>query len=201
MLGVPAGAVVEVHDDIVVVGDLITSSPLSSEHTRHPSRLAVDLFASLRGAAADVPVPRGMSPRLYLRRTTKRFLTDAEGFEAFLKTRGFSIIEPETFTIAEQAAIFGQARVIVSVFGASLLNIGFAEPGCRVMEIRPETSNDPWTMHLCARMGHFYVSQVAEVRGEEVVWERLGTRDYDREYPMHLPLATLRAAVEAMLGR
>jgi capsular polysaccharide biosynthesis protein len=45
---------------------------------------------------------------------------------------------------------------MVGVYGAGLLNIGFSNVQVHVLEIRPDVVEDPWTMHLAARLGHRY---------------------------------------------
>ena len=51
---------------------------------------------------------------------------------------------------------FNSARVIVGQLGASMLNIGFAPPGCRIIEIATDNyvMNDTW--FLAKVTGHRY---------------------------------------------
>ena len=56
-----------------------------------------------------------------------------EVVEAFRK-RGFSIVFPEDFTVAQQAVMFSSAQVIAAPHGAGLANILFCRPGTKVIE-------------------------------------------------------------------
>ena len=77
--------------------------------------------------------------------------------EAALAALGFVAIRPETLSIGDQVAVFAAARVIVGAHGSRMANIGFAAPGCIIVEIMPSGFYGPWIERLAAVLGHAYV--------------------------------------------
>jgi capsular polysaccharide biosynthesis protein len=63
--------------------------------------------------------------------------------------RGFVVVRPEEYSVADQIALFSNAKIIVGESGAAMANIVFAPPGCQVVEIMPEHRNRPWVKKLC----------------------------------------------------
>jgi capsular polysaccharide biosynthesis protein len=79
--------------------------------------------------------PRG-AKRLYVsRRAANRNLVNGAELEARLQALGFQTVELVGKSVAEQAACFAAAELIVSPHEAGLANLVFASPGCRVVEI------------------------------------------------------------------
>jgi capsular polysaccharide biosynthesis protein len=75
--------------------------------------------------------------RLYIDRrgSAQRRLSNEDEVVTALEAIGFVAIRLEDLSIDRQVALFRQAAVIVSPHGAGLTNIGFASPGCIVIEL------------------------------------------------------------------
>ena len=85
--------------------------------------------------AATTAEPAG--ERLYIsraKRGTRGVLAEDELVSA-LAERGFRTVCPEEHPVAEQAAMFDRASVVVGVHGAGLTNTAFCRPGTLVVEI------------------------------------------------------------------
>ena len=70
-------------------------------------------------ASSDLP------SRLFVSRRDARRLTNESEVEALLAKRGFQKVYPETFSIADQFAMFERARAIVAVHGAGVAPLLF----------------------------------------------------------------------------
>jgi capsular polysaccharide biosynthesis protein len=79
-----------------------------------------------------------ISNKIFISRnkTTKRKFVNEYEVVNLLKSKGFSIVFSEDFSIEEQVAIHANASHIVSAHGANLVNILFCKPGTKVCEIR-----------------------------------------------------------------
>lgn len=91
-------------------------------------------FAPRRRASArgKLLVARSVNPATLGRRR----LVERELFEAKAQARGFTLVRPETMTIAEQVALFRTAGTICGEYGSGLHNTLFAPPGARVLSLR-----------------------------------------------------------------
>lgn len=66
----------------------------------------------------------------------RRVLNETEIID-ILESYGFEPVSMDGKTVAEQAQLFAEAEAIVSVHGAALTNLMFAQPGTRVLELFP----------------------------------------------------------------
>ena len=98
---------------------------------------AVDRFRNL----PDFCQPPGIGSNIYVSRS---MITKAVGYRALenetlledaLRAVGFSIVKPEQFSLAQQAAIFSNARLVVGAGGAGMFNVVFCQPGTTVITI------------------------------------------------------------------
>lgn len=84
------------------------------------------------------PEPSVERKRLYVTRGTKpntrRFVRETELLES-LEERGFECFDPGAHSVAEQIKTFAAADVVVAPHGAGLVNLNFAPPGVRVLEL------------------------------------------------------------------
>jgi hypothetical protein len=91
-----------------------------------------------------------------------RALMNEAELVARLAAAGFDVIEPEKMSLAEQIETFSSARVIVGPAGSALYNVGFCQPGARIVDIESEPH---WVaLHSClfASLGHVYGIFVGE---------------------------------------
>lgn len=64
----------------------------------------------------------------------RRMVNQAE-LEARLQSEGFISIQPERFSVAEQARLFGSAKCVVATHGAGLVNMVFAPANALLVEL------------------------------------------------------------------
>lgn len=63
-----------------------------------------------------------------------RKISNEEEVTALLEKNGFEVVLTEALTVAEQAALFASAKIIIAQHGASLTNLVFCQPGTEVVE-------------------------------------------------------------------
>ncbi len=75
--------------------------------------------------------------RLYISRqqATNRRIINEEQIINLLTQFGFQSITLESMSVAEQAALLANAKVVVSAHGSGLTNIVFCQPGTKIVEI------------------------------------------------------------------
>ena len=74
--------------------------------------------------------------KIYLTRRGKaRGAVNEEEVEAFLSRRGWTSVDPETLTVAQQIQLFAGARAVCGVHGAGFTNMLWCSPGCAVIEL------------------------------------------------------------------
>lgn len=97
---------------------------------------------------------KGTASRIYLTRTrtaTKRLMLNEAALIAALEGEGFSIVEPEALSIADQIALFASAETVVAPTGAALANVLYCRPGTRVVEIQPTGTPQIWVRNLAVQ--------------------------------------------------
>jgi capsular polysaccharide biosynthesis protein len=138
------GDVVELaQDGLASCDELVTTTP--SSYFQHSPEV-VDF---LRGLFADVRSSAG-GRRLYIRRgdTPRRQLVNEDELIERLGEYGVEPITPDQRTVAEQAALFSAADLVVSPHGAALANLAFCRPGATVLEIHsPAWQPSFWNMY------------------------------------------------------
>ena len=139
-------------------------------------------------AEAFRPAAIGAKRRLFLtRRGTSRQISNLDAIGAMLTAAGFEEISPEHLSLAKQAQMFAEAEVIVGVKGASLTNLIFASPECRVIVLSPADFADPFFWDIAGQKGMMY----AEVFGRVTTDRAVGQNDFA------IDPAALRAALAA----
>lgn len=103
--------------------------------------------------------------RIFLSRSgaKSRILRNRHKVEKALINEGFTVIQPQKYSIPEQAMLFNSAEMIVSEFGAVMANVVFCRKGTKIIEIIPSNQNDPWSVHLCSALELNYVVLFQEV--------------------------------------
>jgi hypothetical protein len=82
-----------------------------------------------------------------------RQIQNFDALTALAVMRGYEIVAPETYSIADQASLFRDAEIVVGQDGSALHNIVFSEPGAVLGVISlPERCN-LWHASICEAMG------------------------------------------------
>lgn len=177
LLGVDERTVEEVSDKVVLLEDVLVSN-------RHNAIATNAAHPHLRTVFGDVAraLPKNKGPRrFYLSRegSGSRRMRNRDELARALMDIGFDVLQPQTLSIADQAAVFAGADLIVSEFGAVMANVVYCEPGTTVVEIIPEGQRDPWSVRLCAalRLEHIQLFQTVAPHDRQNV--RIGGKDYD----------------------
>lgn len=82
-----------------------------------------------------------------------RNITNAREIEKLLVARGFSVVEPECLTFAQQVSLFANADVVVGATGAAMANLIFCKPSAKIIIMIPlyrNTSYWYWQNMACS---------------------------------------------------
>ena len=87
------------------------------------------------------PSPKKVDRKVYLSRqkAKHRKIIGEENLIALLKRKGFEILDFADYTIAEQAEIMATTKELITIHGAGLANLIFANPEMRLLEILEDT--------------------------------------------------------------
>lgn len=132
---------------------VVASSHLSL-HVSYPMRFIRPVFDRLRLVAGS---GRKTNRCLFISRSrysNERLLLNSDEVEALFRDNGFEVVHPERMSVAEQVAVFSEAAVVAGESGAGMANVGFCDPGTRILEIQPESFVEPWTRSACMLFGH-----------------------------------------------
>jgi hypothetical protein len=105
--------------------------------------------------------------RIYITRskaTVRRLINEASVLEA-LKPWKFDVIDLEDFSVLEQARLFAEAEVVLTVHGSGLTNLVFCQPGTTVIELFSPNYVYPcyWLVANWRQLRYFYLlGQVPE---------------------------------------
>lgn len=95
--------------------------------------------------------------RLYVSRSeapARRVLNEDELLPE-LTAAGFQVVKLEQLTLAQQVSLFDRAEWVIGPHGAGFANLGFARPGCRLLEFKARGSSvNSLYQELCRTMGH-----------------------------------------------
>ncbi|NAZ85549.1 glycosyltransferase family 61 protein [Kineococcus indalonis] len=146
-LGVPPSARVEVSGAgrrFTAERLLVSSVPSAGYNV--PRWVVDDVRARVAG------LRRGGGPELLLvdrPGTGRRRLLNREEVLRVVRERGFTVVDLDDATLAEEVALFTSARVVVGVHGAGLTNALYGPEGSHVVEITPSSLSYP-TFHKLA---------------------------------------------------
>jgi capsular polysaccharide biosynthesis protein len=93
--------------------------------------------------------------RVYLSRASvgTRAVANADEFNAFLLREGFITADLADLSLADQEHLLGDADVLLGTFGSNLLGLYFAAPGCTVIAMMHDVTEDPTIAPTCAMLG------------------------------------------------
>lgn len=118
----------------------------------------------------------------------RRLVNDRELFEA-LESLGFSIVSPETLSLAEQIGLFGGAEIVVGPAGNAMTNLLFMPPGASAVVL--------YNQSLLASRGDLYYDALAEACGLKHVAIGCGS-ELNAENP--LVDADIRAPIDEVVA-
>jgi capsular polysaccharide biosynthesis protein len=137
--------------ETLLIETLVLPLSVSGEAAFHPCVL--DFF---RGVSEHVPPSARRLPRRFAidRRGPGRrgLLNETEVLQALVR-QGFVPVRLEELSLAEQICLFRQAEAIVAAPGPGLANLGFARPGCIIVELMPDSRVD-WRFRHLAALAH-----------------------------------------------
>ena len=141
MLGLEGVELVEPTKHLAIRAERLLVPGLTNERNLAPRWITDWLRANLRPrGGADLPrrlyVTRGSAPN------TRRLVHEAQVLP-HLERLGFTRIDPGTMSVQDQIDHFAAAEVVVAPHGAGLVNLAFAQPGVRVLEIFAPRYLDP----------------------------------------------------------
>jgi len=159
--------------------------PSYSEPGREPEKFdyTPEGLAFVRELFGDAPnaAPRARGPARIVvsrERTTARRWLAGDADRGRLAAAGFEKICLEDYSLAAQAALFRDARVIVMPTGGGLANLAHASPGARVVELFSPAYLPTFSVGLCAALGLEYHALVGDAApGGTVHSDAGGARD------------------------
>lgn len=113
--------------------------------------------------STSIPVSANHSRRLYVtRRGVSREASNEEEISALLLSRGFEVVDCSALSLADQAAAFRNAEVIVALHGASLANLAHVvKPNVHFLEIIPENWINPCFLWMALHKGMIYSCHIS----------------------------------------
>jgi capsular polysaccharide biosynthesis protein len=179
-LGIPKAKVISVshsrhlHPDRLIV-------PTFSEPGRQPdlydySPQGIELVRALfldRRTPSPVNAAKIVISR---EKTTTRRLLDGERIHDRLRREGFVKVCLEDFTVAQQAAVFRQARTVIMPTGGGLANVVFCEPGTRLIEVFSPAYLPTFCLPLTQALGVDYVALVGDSTAGNLEHSDIGNR-------------------------
>ncbi|MBB3349620.1 DUF563 domain-containing protein [Sphingomonas sp. BK069] len=130
--------------------------------TQHPlqkspaalDRAARDVLARLAQAGS---LPNGPL-QLFVLRTPRygRGLANEGEIRALVAARGFTLVDPDGLSFAEQVQLFAGAQVVIGQMGAAMTNTLFCRPTTTVIHLAPTGWIEPFYWDLAAVRGHHY---------------------------------------------
>lgn len=96
-----------------------------------------DFYAQLSSSCPNFGPPPNVGKYIYLTRRSnpRRKLSNELEIEDMVRSLGFSVIDPASFSYAQQRAIFRSAELVVSPHGAALSNLVYCSDGTGVIEL------------------------------------------------------------------
>ncbi len=137
-LGVPLDRVVQPHATFHLEADELLVPSLQATQAISPMAQGLAEGLGLQDASGGDP-----KRLIYIERAHSRRPANADEFSAWRRLHGFEDVWLEDMSLAEQIALFQQAKIILGVHGAGLTNIIHCRPGTLVVEFMPAGLNRP----------------------------------------------------------
>ena len=112
------------------------------------------------------PDQRG-TRRVFLTRgkSRLRFIENRDVIEMIAVSSGFSIVDTDQLSLADQSRLFSEVSILAGIHGAGLTNMAFRKGNCRVLEIFPPATSGYLPFHyimLAQMQGFFYQALIGE---------------------------------------
>jgi capsular polysaccharide biosynthesis protein len=138
IVALPTGTGIQVeHLSLTSVAGYVPFERRSNRLKNHShGRFSPFAILSMRQCLQErLDIPSGpFIRRVYIKRNSGiRNITNAREIEALLVAHGFSVIEPEFLTHAQQVALFSNADVVVGATGAAMANLIFCKPTAKII--------------------------------------------------------------------
>jgi len=119
--------------------------------------------------------------RLYVSRRNwggQRGIANEDDVEQVMKEAGFTVFHPQQHSLAEQAAILENARVVVGEDGSALHSLVFTRPGARLGILMHADRMNLWHAGICDAMGHRLGYWALGQEGSQAYADIGGLRDF-----------------------
>jgi capsular polysaccharide biosynthesis protein len=136
------------HEEHLQVAELIVPTNVRQRSRVHSmfGAVAIDLQNRVERMLSIPPSPI-ISRDIFISRAgadDSRALENRDEIEVLAASSGLAIVRPETFSFAEQIALFRQAQVIVGEYGSALHLSMFSRPGTVVCALRGSSHHPAW---------------------------------------------------------
>ena len=138
IVALPTGSCIRVeHLSLTSVAGYVPFERRSNRLKNHShGRFSPFALLSMRQCLQDsLDAPSGSSiRRVFIKRNSGiRNITNAREIEEILVAHGFSVVEPELLTQAQQIVLFSNAEVVVGATGAAMANLIFCKPTAKII--------------------------------------------------------------------
>jgi tetratricopeptide (TPR) repeat protein len=176
---------------------LVTSN-LMFGHVPYPTRFARLTFDLIRARVGVADRPRDR--RIFIVRPDRpgrRHLLNAAEVVECMRGLGFDAVQPEQLSFKEQVRLFAAASVVVGESGAAMANIGFCDPGTRILEIMPEVHLEGWTRATSLIFSHEWHIYFASVVDPPPLHAEGEAR---MRFTYRIDIASLKEAIRSICG-
>ncbi|MBB4600617.1 hypothetical protein HNQ93_002022 [Hymenobacter luteus] len=114
----------------------------------------------------DLAPSSASNRRIFITRSPKRlrFIENNAEIEAICQAEGFEVVDFDTMTLAQQARLLSEARYVIGIHGAGLVNMMFrGKQAMGLLEVFPPGEYYPFHyMLMAAQLGYQYDSLIGE---------------------------------------
>ena len=155
-----------------------------------------DFLRDLYGVDKNRVHARTATRKLYVTRrlAQRRRVINEDELLHHLEELGFEVVECELLTVAQQAKLFAEARIVVAPHGGGLSNLVFCPPGVTVVELFPSSFVVPcfWILANAVNLNYWYMIDQQE-KGQFAPFWTSKSEDF------HVSLKTLLPFIENQL--
>jgi capsular polysaccharide biosynthesis protein len=178
----------------------VVASNLMSLHVSYPTRFVRPLFDMIRFKVGASEAFTGGKVFISRRHDiAKRMLRNRDEVERCFRDEGFTVVVPEQMSFAEQVKLFSSCRFVAGESGAGFANIGFCDPGTKILEIQPDNFVEGWTRSASMLFSHDWNVFFAE--SSPIASDPLGKPLPPHTMEFSVVVADLRAAIRAIAAR